>query len=282
MKVSCAWCHKKMGEKEPLDDPAESHGICRACFSKQQRQLKKLAIREAGRATEEQFFGKKGIVTHAQALKAAEKLVEHERAGAKLNPLRKSKPQWVYDMVMRSYILDLDASGAYVIRPTGSGFRTSLVTGDTTRPISDSTEIEDAMDEIDRIQGKKFKRPKGIYGSTRLNPLAVFSVANPGRKHGKFRSCVRKVSKSLRARGRAGDPARICGAALNNPPNSIHARVEGVIYNRCIEIRAEKTVYKPGLYKHPFSRKSRVQVLALDNGDILIHSQAGTKLWGED
>jgi len=34
MKVICAWCRREgrpayLGEREPLDDPAETHGICR-------------------------------------------------------------------------------------------------------------------------------------------------------------------------------------------------------------------------------------------------------------
>jgi hypothetical protein len=33
MRVLCAWCEKEgkpplIGEKEPLDDPTESHGLC--------------------------------------------------------------------------------------------------------------------------------------------------------------------------------------------------------------------------------------------------------------
>lgn len=33
MKVLCAWCEKEgkpalMGEREPLDDPSETHGLC--------------------------------------------------------------------------------------------------------------------------------------------------------------------------------------------------------------------------------------------------------------
>jgi hypothetical protein len=70
---------------------------------------------------------------------------------------------------------------------------------------------------------------------------------------------------------------------VGNPPRSIRANIAGVIYNRCLEIRAEKTgSWKPGLYRHPFARASKVQILALDNGDLLIHSAAGKKLWMQD
>jgi len=71
-------------------------------------------------------------------------------------------------------------------------------------------------------------------------------------------------------------------AVFGNPGQRVSAKVEGVVYNRCIEIRAEKTSHKPGLYRHPFAKKSRVCILALDNGSLLIHSMAGERLWGID
>lgn len=76
------------------------------------------------------------------------------------------------------------------------------------------------------------------------------------------------------------NPITVVGLA--NPPHSVNANIEGVIYNRCIEIRAEKTGYKKGYYKHPFSRGSQVCIYALDNGDLLVHSKAGVKLWQPD
>jgi hypothetical protein len=35
MVIVCAWCQKYMGSKEPLQDPAVSHGICSACVERQ-------------------------------------------------------------------------------------------------------------------------------------------------------------------------------------------------------------------------------------------------------
>lgn len=116
-----------------------------------------------------------------------------------------------------------------------------------------------------RALGKK--REREFFGAER----------NPGKPHGKFARCVKKVSRKVLPKG--SDPKKICGAALNNPPNVINAGIAGVIYNRCVEIRAEKTMYERGYYKHPFARTSKVCVLALDNGDILIHSKAGINLW---
>jgi len=80
------------------------------------------------------------------------------------------------------------------------------------------------------------------------------------------------------------NPITVVGLAnpQDNPPRSINANIEGIIYNRCIEIRAEKTGYKAGFYKHPFSKGSQVCIYALDNGDLLIHSKAGVKLWQPD
>jgi len=35
MVTVCAWCQRYMGSKEPLHDPAVSHGICSACVERQ-------------------------------------------------------------------------------------------------------------------------------------------------------------------------------------------------------------------------------------------------------
>jgi hypothetical protein len=69
-----------------------------------------------------------------------------------------------------------------------------------------------------------------------------------------------------------------------NPPARINTGIAGVLYNRCVEIRAEKTTKGKisGLYYHPFLERSKVCILALDNGDLLIHSKAGEKLWRLD
>jgi hypothetical protein len=36
MVTVCAWCQKYMGSKEPLHDPAVSHGICGECVEREQ------------------------------------------------------------------------------------------------------------------------------------------------------------------------------------------------------------------------------------------------------
>ena len=102
---------------------------------------------------------------------------------------------------------------------------------------------------------------------------------------------IRKAGKKTERKffGKGGplemkkNPITVVGLAnpQGNPPR-VNANIEGVIYNRCIEIRAEKTGYKKGYYKHPFSRGSKVCIYALDNGDLLVHSKAGVKLWQPD
>jgi len=34
MLIICSWCKKKLGEKEPLEDKRETHGICSECYEK--------------------------------------------------------------------------------------------------------------------------------------------------------------------------------------------------------------------------------------------------------
>ena len=36
----CAWCGKKIGEKEPLEDKRETHGICKECYEKLTKKVK--------------------------------------------------------------------------------------------------------------------------------------------------------------------------------------------------------------------------------------------------
>lgn len=91
-------------------------------------------------------------------------------------------------------------------------------------------------------------------------------------------SAARRMGLNPKRRRARKNPIAIYG--LGNPGGRINAKIEGVIYNRVIEVRAEKTgSWKPGFYRHPFAKRSKVCLLALDNGDILIHSRSGKKLW---
>jgi hypothetical protein len=140
----------------------------------------------------------------------------------------------------------------------------------------------------------------------KMNPLAVFTVGNPKRRPLKYRSlqaikdvgerhlvklAYDQLKKPSRVAGRRGMPSTRTARKIlkrhgfkepeGNPPKRLNVGIAGVVYNRALEIRAEKTVYQPGLYKHPFDRKSQVEVLALDNGDLLLHSIVGVRLWGQ-
>lgn len=42
MKIVCAWCGRDMGEKEPLEDMDETHGMCFWCLLHMKRKTKKL------------------------------------------------------------------------------------------------------------------------------------------------------------------------------------------------------------------------------------------------
>lgn len=131
-----------------------------------------------------------------------------------------------------------------------------------------------------KMQAAREKKKKSIRELGKHREIQHFGEMrkNPKKPHGKFVRCVKAVQKKKLPKG--SSPQAICGAALRkNPPHGINAGIAGVIYNRCVEIRAEKTTYEPGYYRHPFSRKAKVCVLALDNGDILIHSKAGVNLW---
>ena len=97
--------------------------------------------------------------------------------------------------------------------------------------------------------------------------------------HGKaiahFESALEERAAKKRARP---NPIGIFG--MGNPPKGMLIKIEGVIYNRCVEVRAEKTgPWEKGLWKHPFAKSSQVRVLGLDNGDILLHSATGVRLW---
>lgn len=264
-----------MGEIEPKTSAAVSHGICPTCLEKMQAEVK--GIKPMRNHPKK---GSKEAFEWARRMQAARK-----NKDGRPNPLRRSKPQWFYDASMRGWILDLGSHvPAYTIKPTGSGYRLSIVSGNTTSPILDATELEDCMSHVDQLQGKKFKR----------NPGAAYHEAEAAAEEATERRAAKKgkVTQAAFHRGKAAAHRQSEAkarelhmnpiAVFGNPGQRISAKVEGVIYNRCIEIRAEKTTHKPGYYRHPFNKKSRVEILALDNGALLIHSRAGERLWGVD
>lgn len=39
MQIVCAWCHQLLGEKEPIENKDETHGICEECEEKEDKKL---------------------------------------------------------------------------------------------------------------------------------------------------------------------------------------------------------------------------------------------------
>ena len=275
MMVQCAWCRKSMGEIEPLSSSAVSHGICPKCLSEQMSEAKKVAPMKRNTPRK----GSPEAYAWAREMKAA-----RERK-ARHNPLRKSSAVWFYDASMRGWILDMGSNvPAYTIKPTGNGYRLSEVFGDNTTPILQCEELSSCMDHVDSLHKRRFKR----------NPGASYHAAEAEQAEAQERRAARggKVTQAAFQRGKASahrqselkarelklNPIAVFG----NPGSHVQAKIEGIIYSRCIEIRAEKTHHKPGLYRHPFNKKSRAVIFGLDNGSILIQSMNGTRLWGED
>lgn len=224
-------------------------------------------IRQAGLATEQEFFGPGGPLA-PKALKkrklnpgskwhqgeedvayrykkdAKDPLEKaffagveaaHKTSGSAarkmgMNPLIKSKPEWFYDTASQSYILDLGKGGGYQIRRQGNAYRYSFVIGSEVQYIRDAGTVKEAMDSIDRTYGKKFKRQNE---KVKRNPIAVF-----------------------------------------NPP-----KIAGTIYNNAIEIKAQKTGGPlKGHYKHIFDSK-KVKILGLTDGTVLLQHTDGKPLW---
>ena len=50
MVTVCAWCQKYMGSKEPLHDPAVSHGICGDCIERESLDDTPVLVVSRGRA----------------------------------------------------------------------------------------------------------------------------------------------------------------------------------------------------------------------------------------
>ncbi|MGH3053431.1 MAG: hypothetical protein ACRDL7_00460, partial [Gaiellaceae bacterium] len=126
--------------------------------------------------------------------------------------------------------------------------------------------------------------------SIQTNPLAVFGVGNPSQSFKvwcskcDFKKTAKTKTEAQRIGERHADSVRHAvvvypsGSGQSNPPRRTCHTIAGTVYNRVKEIRAEKTMFKPGLYKHPF--KQGVKLYALDDGALLVKSTKGQSLWG--
>jgi hypothetical protein len=241
-------------------------------------------IREAGKQTEQEFFGKGGPLE------------------VKSNPTRSIGmliSEHVFPPYVTTRIYQRSAHSFAVTLHDRSKFSTAYEFMYLGRFFS-LDKAKKFLAEYERVELAHLSGGKKVlYGE---NPITVVGLANPGKKKHRsslvvpqqidqktFNHWVKTGALKVTSRGdentygvtEFGHEYYVKDYG-ENPPRSVHANIEGIIYNRCIEIRAEKTGYKKGFYKHPFSRGSQVCIYALDNGDLLVHSKAGVKLWQPD
>lgn len=319
------------------------------------KKMKAAKIRSLGQQREQEFFGESGVITHAEALKAAEAIAEHEKASIQENPIAvyamgnpgekitwqtyaggigapEGKNSYAAYLSLGEYHIDVVTTrlgrfvGYRVMFANNKGalpgglwhgplYQASFRTAGAAKKAaarhyagivaSGATPYKGPEENPRKVDVVGYMREKGwmLSVGSRVDPR-VFSRFAGGmtqviqREAQGWRLLTQDRGKLQTSQVSAGVFPLLTDATIRadkmatkeNPgkrrsrPLSGHisAKIEGVVYNRCLEIRAEKTTHKPGYYRHPFSRRSGVQILALDNGDLLIHSTRGIALWGED
>ncbi len=70
MKIICSWCKKVLGEKEPFNDPSETHARCPECLEKQRKKEELAKVPKVAPPTEKSRFvtlegGAQGYLTIA-------------------------------------------------------------------------------------------------------------------------------------------------------------------------------------------------------------------------
>lgn len=171
------------------------------------------------------------------------------------------------------------------IVPQGGGYALMQRTVKGARKLKRfATEIEAlAVAGIDAAKALTGKNPGEAWHAGKMEEAerSERKVKKPSLKdfyHGKATAHFESALEERARKRTRTNPIGIFG--LGNPPKEIRARIEGIVYHRCLEVKAEKTgPWNKGFWRHPFARKSKVQILALDNGDLLLHSCAGVKLW---
>lgn len=267
------------------------------------RKRKKVQIRSAGLRTEKKFFGPRGVFAKAGHREHVANAPQKFYRGVEKNP----KGDYTGVLKLPSYI---DRAVAFVLHD-GPG----VLDWEWDRRMSPENKkhFHDFLVSIHHpliAQGmtpeQRFKRFVTDYVMPRIekNPASFKRnivrvcmyckkpygekepLADKSETHGICDVCLAKINTKKNPRTRTIPPPRLrhrqnplAVFGLANPPKRVNAEIKGIVYSRCLEIRAEKTKYKPGLYKHPFSRSSGVQILALDNGDLLVHSTRGVNLW---
>lgn len=248
-------------------------------------------IRRAGKKTERAFFGPRGIIARRKKLNGE---------FLHIDPIPTASKKWPYTGVLKSPKGDVamgyksiqeakDEGKRYgytvVIDNPGEAWHEGMehVAARYGRDARSQEEklLFKGVEVAHRDSKKAARRMKMNPGQWRITDrksrrTRLVGEAEARAYYGSDRYFVEKVKKSIK-RKMLRNPLAVFGFA--NPPQRINTGIAGVIYNICHEIKAEKTGVKKGLYRHPFSRKSGVQILALDNGDLLIHSTRKVRLW---
>lgn len=256
MRVQCAWCKKWGPDKAPLSDPSVSHGICPKCakdFEKKNpgQTVLKWSMYAGGTSAAE---GKHGYdATFPQGKYSIQPV------STSSGRHRGYSTHFIND---RGALVGGLWQNLGLFRSPNEAKRKCLEHYQLNFAHSNPGESWHAgkMEEAERSE-RNVKKPslKDFYHG---KAIAHFESALEERARTKTRK----------------NPLAVFG--LGNPPNRISAKVAGIIYRRCVEVKAEKLgKFQKGFWRHPFDAASQVHVLALDNGDILLHSVAGTRLW---
>jgi len=276
MKVVCAWCQKKLPDKAPLADTAVSHGICAGCEKAFTEELKKNPPEYEGTLKLPLYIERAVAFVLHDGPKALDlEWDERMSVGEKLHfanflenihhPLARKMvtPEQRFKRFVMEYVMP------YIKKNPGVRYhgmkQAEADQQDRHAKTRAHKEFFHGKSVAHLESGLAARALKGnrVRARAKRNPLAVFTVGNPGRH------------RPTLARRR------------KNPPREIHAKVAGILYQRALGIEgqklsvdAEKAGFERGKYYHKFSALSRVQILALDNGALLVQSANGTRLWG--
>jgi hypothetical protein len=243
MVIQCAWCKKILGEKAPVKDTSITHSICVSCMKNMKKNPPPIeweTIRVPGVSGQHR---KVGPVTQFLFHEGKKWLVAERASGERdVAPIATLETK-----IEALALLGIRAAEHLTGGNPGEAWHAEK-----------EREAEASERTVKKASLKDFYHGKAI---------AHFESGL------KARALKRESINFVRR-----NPIAVFG--LGNPPNEVRAKVSGIVYNRCLEVRAEKTgSFKRGLWKHPFLKDSQVQVLALDNGDLLLHSVAGVRLW---
>jgi len=313
MIIQCAWCKKHLGEKAPLSDQSVTHSICESC-------MKKATKKNPGQEWEQSVRGKVctrvvGGVLYQVVQKEARswRLLEStpisggilsvgtfpskEEALARAalsasdyvlrrNPSRKNPAKWEPPKPLTLIATSKSTRDQFLLAGDGNVYARTLSGWVNHGTLEEFTthalrhwkplKWEDGTNPGEAWHAEKEREAERSERAVKKPSLKDFY-------HGK---AIAHFESGLKARALKSESRNfvrrnpLAVFSLGNPPDRINTKIAGVVYNRCLEVRAEKTgTFSRGLWKHPFSKRSQVQILALDNGDLLLHSVVGIRLW---